>query len=376
MNVSRAAALGAAICLALAAPAAPESGPLFSSYPSFGAKFNLDTEKFSLVTNLVVYNISGQTFTDVSFKQTYPDGVTVKETYQRDVGTEATGEQSSARKVEGNVFFASLQTSKNRQYVVIFNELDLARRLNQITFPGVEIAYTDPAGQRQTAKLQDSTYDLFIYSNVVGGLERFTRKYNNIGFDFKKAVPERKEWDFAPIAASAQGRFPTGIIGTFPGEDQYNGHFRLRSGPPDDNIQIVVAYRGVNKKEKVADRDTLLKNLRDYLRWCGEFEIRQEGLQVTQGNWKKYDGAWSVEGRWVDTIKDRLGEGPFKAKVFFSGREDVEYYVLGVAHGRGLGAEGSAKPNPEKEAQLAAQIDRLLDTFKSDIVPLSYERRH
>ncbi|PYS97564.1 MAG: hypothetical protein DMF50_00310 [Acidobacteria bacterium] len=138
----------------------------------------------------------------------------------------------------------------------------------------------------------------------------------------------------------------------------------------------MVAYRGVNKKEKVADRDTLLKNLRDYLRWCGEFEIRQEGLQVTQGNWKKYDGAWSVEGRWVDTIKDRLGEGPFKAKVFFSGREDVEYYVLGVAHGRGLGAEGSAKPNPEKEAQLAAQIDRLLDTFKSDIVPLSYERRH
>src|SRR5438876_53982 len=83
-----------------------------------------------------------------------------------------------ARKVEGNVFFASLQTYKNRQYVVIFNELDLARRLNQITFPGVEIAYTDPAGQRQTAKLQDSTYDLFIYSNVVGGLERFTRKYN------------------------------------------------------------------------------------------------------------------------------------------------------------------------------------------------------
>jgi hypothetical protein len=376
MKWSRAATLGAALCLAFAAPAAPETGPQFSVYPSYSAKFDIASEKFSLVTNLVVYNISGQTFTDVTFKQTYPDGVTVKETYQRDVGNEATGEQqSSARKVEANTFYANLATYKNRQYVVIFNELDLARRLNQITFPGVEISYTDPSGQRQSTKLQDSTYDLFIYSNVVGGLERFLRKYNDINFDFKKAVPGRHEWDFAPIAASAQGRFPTGIIGTFPGADQYNGYFRLRNGPPGDSIQIVVAYKGVNKKEKIADRETLLKRLHEYLRWCGEFEISQDGLQVNQGTWKKYDGAWSVEGRWIDTIKGRLGEGPLRAKVFFGPREDVEYTILALAHGRGLGPEASATPNPEKEAQLLGEIDHLLDTFKSEIVPLSSDRR-
>jgi len=374
MTFPRAAAfVSAAFCVALAtSPASPDS-PLFSVYPSYGAKFDIGTEKFSLVTQMVVYNISGQTFTDVGFKQTFPDGVSVKETYQREVGTEATGEQSSARKVESNVFYANLPTFKNRMYVVIPNELVLARRLNEITFPGVEISYTDPEGQKQTAKMQDNTYDLFIYSNVVGGLERFLHKYNNITFDFAKAVPNRKEWEFAPIAASAQGRFPTGIIGTS-GDNQYNGHFRLRSGPPGDNIQVVVAYKAAQKNERVKDQETLMKLLRDYLHWCGEFDVQPDALKVTQGQWKKYDDSWSIEGRWVDTVKNRLGEGPLKAKVFWGAREDVEYFVLALAHGRALGVD-SASPSPDKEAQLTGQIDRLLDTFKSSIVPLSYERR-
>jgi len=374
MTRARAAALlSAALCLGLVGPAASEA-LLFSVYPSFGAKFDIGSEKFSLVTNMVVYNISGQTFTDVTFKQTYPEGVSVKETYQREVGTEATGEQSSARKVEGNVFYASLPTFKNRMYVVIPNELVLARRLNEVTFPGIEISYLDPGGQRQTAKMQDNTQDLFIYSNVVGGLERFLHKYNNITFDFAKAVPNRKEWEFAPVAASAQGRFPTGVIGTFPGENQYSGHFRIRSGPPGDNIQIVVAYKSAQKNERVNDKDALLKSLHDYLRWCGEFDFQQDALKIDRGTWKKYDDTWSVEGRWLDTIEDRLGGGPMKAKVFWGGREDVDYYVLALAHGRALGVD-SAKANPEKEAQLAGEIDRLLDTFKSSIIPLSRERR-
>jgi len=366
---------GAALCLVLAVPARAQNAPLFSVYPSYSAKFDIGSEKFSLVSSVVVYNISGQTFTDVSFKQTYPDGVTVKETYQRDAGNEATGEQSASRKVEGNTFFASMPTFKTRQYAVIFNELELARRLTQITFPGIEITYTDPQGQRQTAKMQDNPYDLYIYSNVVGGFERFLRKYNNILFDFQKAVPNRKEWEFAPIAASSQGRFPTGIVGSFPGADEYEGHFRIRSGPPGDNIQAVVVYKPTQKKERIADRDSLMKTIREHLKWCGEFELIEDGLQVSQGEWRKYKGVWIVEGRWRDTLKNRMGEGVLKARVFYSSREDVEYVILALAHGRAFGTE-SATPAPEKEAKLAGEIDRLLDTFKSEIVPLSYERRH
>jgi len=281
--------LAALSCLSAPLPAqeAPAGAPLFTAYPSYNAKFDLASEKFSLITNMLVYNISGKTVTDVSFKQTYPDGVSVKETFQRDIGTEDAGEQSSARKVEGNTFYASLQSWKHRGYVAIFNELVMARRLSEITFPGIEISYTDADGNRQTTKLQDNTYDLFKYSNVVGGFERFLKKYNNIIFEFGKAAPARKEWEFAPIAASAKGRFPTGIIGTYPGEDQYNGYFRIRTGPPGNTIQFLIVYKLVDRKEAIANQDRLLKDLRDYMRWCGEFEFAQEGLNVQQTNGEK-----------------------------------------------------------------------------------------
>jgi hypothetical protein len=361
--------------IALAGVLHAASAPKFSAYSSYGAKFDLGSQTFSLITSMVVYNISGKVFSDVVFKQTYPEGVSVKETYQREVGTEETGEQSSDRKVEGNVFFAELPSYKNGQYVVIFNELELARRLNEITFPGVELSYTDDQGERQVERLDDNTLDLFIYSNVVGGLKRFLGKYNKITFDFKKAVPDRTGWEFAPIAASARGRFPTGIVGTYPGENQYSGHFRVRSGPPGDNIQILVIYEESDDDSKVSSEEQFRSKVQEYLRWCGEFEVMEENLQITQDKWKKYKETWSLEGRWRDTIKARLGEGILRAKVFFGPREDVQYYVLALGHGRGLGAEESATPNPEKEAQLAAQIDALLDTFKSTIVPLSYERR-
>jgi len=368
-------ALAATAAALPAAPVAAQSAPLFSVYPSYSAKFDLGSEKFSLVTSVVVYNISGQTVTNVTFKQTYPDGVTVKQTYQREIGTAATGEQEAARRVENNAFYARTDSFRNRQYVVIFNELELARRLDEITFPGIEISYTDAEGKQQTTTLQSSTYGLFEYSNVVGGFERFLHKYNRITFDFSKAVPERTEWEFAPIAAGATGRLPTGVIGTSPGENQYNGHFRIRSGAPGDNIQLLVVYKQTNKKEIVGDEKALLARVGEYLRWCGEFDIVTDGLKVERGKWMKYKDVWSIDGRWVDTIKNRLGEGPLMAKVVYGPREDVEYYIIGLAHGRGFGEEGSAKPNPEKEAQLLGELERLIGTFKSSIVPLSYERR-
>ena len=138
----------ALLFLVLCGVAFAETAPRFSAYPSYSAKFDLESQKFSLITSLVLYNISGHTYSDVNFKQIYPDGVSVKETYQRDIGTEETGEQSSDRAVEGNIFHASLPSYRNGQYVVIFNELELARRLDEITFPGTEVSFIDEGGER------------------------------------------------------------------------------------------------------------------------------------------------------------------------------------------------------------------------------------
>lgn len=374
-RMTRYATVAIASAILLSPAPAVAAGEQFSSYPSYSAKFDLKTGSFSLITSMVVYNISGETITDVTFRQIYPDGVTVRETYQRDAGTAATGEQSASdRKITDHEDVRSVPTYRNRQYVVIFNELHLERRLDQVTFPGVEISYTDPVGAKQVVQLQESSYDLFSLSNVVGGLKRYLRKQNDITFEFEKAVPNRTDWEFAPRVASAQGRFPTGIIQSFPGETRYDGYFRIRTGAPGDNVQILVAYNRIDKDDFVADQDALMKRLGEYLRWCGEFEFSGENLSVSQGKWQKYKDAWTAEGRWIDTIKDRLGEGPFKARVFFGPREDVEYFMLGLVHGRGLGEEGSATANPDKEAALMAELDALMETFKSSITPLSYDR--
>ena len=77
----------------------------------------------------------------------------------------------------------------------------------------------------------------------------------------------------------------------------------------------------------------------------------------------------------LETIKNRLGEGVLKARVFYSAREAVEYVLLALGQARGFGPDASVSAAPEKEAKLAAEIDRLIDTFRSEIVPHSYERR-
>ena len=118
-----------------------------------------------------------------------------------------------------------------------------------------------------------------------------------------------------------------------------------------------------------------MSQLRDLLKWCGEFEMVPDGLKVTPGKWKNYKDAFVVGGQWKDTIAKRLGGGPLTARVFWGPREDVQYTVLGLAHGRGL-MEKSLDANPEKEAALLKELDALIETFRSDIVPSAYDRRH
>jgi hypothetical protein len=81
-----------------------------------------------------------------------------------------------------------------------------------------------------------------------------------------------------------------------------------------------------------------------------------------------------VAGSWRDTVKNRLGGGPVLARVFYGPHEDVQYYLLALAQGRPLG-EASAQPNPEKEQALLAEMNALIESFKSDIVPLSTNHR-
>jgi hypothetical protein len=139
-------------------------------------------------------------------------------------------------------------------------------------------------------------------------------------------------------------------------------------------LQLVTIYKKTSKSDAVATKDAAMSDLRDYLRWCGEFEYVPEGLQVTQEKWKKYNDSWKLSGQWRDTVKNRLGGGPVLARVFYGAHEDVQYYVLALGQGRPLG-EASAQPNPDKEQALLAEMNTLVESFRSDIVPLSINHR-
>jgi hypothetical protein len=60
--------------------------------------------------------------------------------------------------------------------------------------------------------------------------------------------------------------------------------------------------------------------------------------------------------------------------VFFSGREDVEYYLILQAQGRGAGPDHADTPSPEKDKALMGILEKILDTFRSELVPISYNR--
>ena len=53
-------------------------------------------------------------------------------------------------------------------------------------------------------------------------------------------------------------------------------------------VRMSTATGGASIEERTGDRDTLMTRLSEYLRWCGEFEFVEDGLQVSQAKWKKY----------------------------------------------------------------------------------------
>jgi hypothetical protein len=66
--------------------------PLFTAYPQYSAEFDLAAERFRLITNMLVYDTSGKTFTEVTFKQTYPEGIWARDLLHRSGGEAADDE--------------------------------------------------------------------------------------------------------------------------------------------------------------------------------------------------------------------------------------------------------------------------------------------
>jgi hypothetical protein len=322
------------------------------------------------VANFYVVNASAQTLKDLTFIQAFPPEFKLAPAPD-DIKAQLVHPPEFWEKIEGDTYRMFEPKLIRRQGATILAELSLERRMATFTIPATRIEFTLPDGQAGKEETIPSTIDVSDYANHVGNLDRFLRKKADIGLDV--TVSGRDHWEFAPIDAVATGKNPQGIIGVETSDNGYTGNFRLHHGGPGDALDILVAWKQTAKDERLQDEAAALNAIGEYLKWTGPFKIDTASSKVSRGKFKKYD-AWILEGRYIDTFPKRLGSGPLKAVAFYSGREDVEYYLLFQAQGRGMGPEKSETPAPEKEQALMAIQEKILNTFRSEIDPISTSR--
>jgi len=338
----------------------------FVSYPTFRPRFHNASETFSLIANFYLVNAAAQSLTNVSFRQPFP--VEMKPSLApQELQAQLSYPPEFTQKIENGVYSMVLPKLVRRQAAVILTELFLERRMSTFTIAPTQIDFMlpDAPGKEETLPV---SIDVTDYANHVGNLERFLRKKARVGLDV--LVSGRDDWEFAPPDAVATGRNPSGIIGIETRDDGYSGNYRLHNGAPGNALDILVVWKSISKAERIQDEKAARSSLADYLKWTGPFRFDPDNSKISQGKFKKYEG-WILEGRWVDSIPKHLGSGPAKALIFFSPREDVEYTIVLTAQGRGAGPEKCDTPAPEKEQELLGTLQKILDTFKSDIVPVS-----
>jgi hypothetical protein len=338
----------------------------FVSYPTFRPRFHNQSETFSLIANFYLVNAAAQSLTNLTFRQPFP--VEMKPSLApEELQAQLSYPPEFTQKIDNGVYSMTLPKLVRRQAAVILTELFLERRMATFTIAPTQIEFTLPEGPGKEETLP-VPIDVTEYANHVGNLERFLRKKARIGLDI--TVSGRDDWEFAPPDAVATGRNPSGIIGIETRDDGYSGNYRLHNGAPGNALDLLIVWKSISKAERIQDEKGARGALSEYLKWTGPFRFDPDNSKISQGKFKKYD-AWILEGRWVDSIPKHLGSGPAKALTFFSPREDVEYNIVLTAQGRGAGPEKCDTPAPEKEQELLGTLQKILDTFRSDIVPVS-----
>jgi len=342
------------------------SNSRFVAYPTFRPRFHNQSETFTLIANFYLVNAAAQSLTNVMFHQAFPKELKPALAPQ-ELQDQLSYPPEFSQKIEGGVYTMFLPKLIRRQAAVILAELSLERRMATFTIPPTQIEFTQPdgPGKEETLPVQ---LDVTEYANHVGNLERFLRKNAKIGLDL--TVTGRDNWEFAPPDAVATGRNPAGVIGVETRDDGYSGNFRLHNGAPGNALDVLIVWKSTSKNERIQDEKGARSSLSEYLKWTGPFRFDPDNSKIAQGKFKKYE-AWILDGRWVDSIPKHLGSGPAKALTFYSPREDVEYTIMLTAQGRGAGPDKCDTPAPDKEKELQANLEKILDTFKSDIVPVS-----
>ncbi len=353
--------------LLMAFPALAQS---LIAYPSYRPLFHADTESFSLHSSVYIVNTGNEEMKDLVLRQEVPEGITlaIRKTYKEDGIRRPQGFEES---LNGDSYEMRIPFLRAKEGTLLLSDFLLDRRVWERTFPGLLVQFTLAEESKET-RLPSEFYNLAMYSDHVGTLSTFLKRYTKTSFELTNGA--RKEWEFARQDAAATGSNPSGILGVVREEDR-KGHFRIRTGHPGDLLEIILEWRPGEIRDRITDPKELVSRLEGYLRWVGDFRFQRSSLKLTRKKFKAYPDSFILDGQWQDQVANRLGEGPFRGIVFHSPREGVEYFLFMLAQGRGVGPEKSNTPQPDQEARLMKELIGYSETFKSYIEPLSYNKR-
>ena len=340
------------------------------AYPSYRPRFHAETESFSLRSSVYIVNTGNEEMKDLVLRQEVPEGINVaiRKIDKEDGIRRPQGFEES---LNGNSYEMRIPFLRAKEGTLLLSDFLLDRRVWERTFPGLLVQYS-LAEKTEETRLPSESFNLAMYSDHVGTLSTFLKRYTKTSFELTSGP--HTEWEFARQDAAATGSNPSGILGVIQEEDR-KGYFRIRTGHPGDLLEIILDWRPGEIRDRITDPKELVSRLEEYLRWMGDFRFQRSTLKLTRKKFKAYPDSFILEGVWEDQVANRLGEGPFRGIVFHSPREGVEYFLFMLAQGRGVGPENSKTPQPDQEARLMKELIGYSKTFKSYIEPLSYNKR-
>ena len=352
-------AAAAALLQAVSGAHARQSeAPKLTFYPSLHLRFSGGAARNYFLSRAGVVNTSGAPMTNLTLKQRFPQGFQPRVIpAEQQIYFKRTEGFSEA--LDGSVYTMKLSQLRLAEDTTLAVQLDYSGRPGQVTFPGVEVEYTQD-GVTRTEKGPDQTWDLSRYTKYSGTLREYIKRYAGM----ELAVGEgADDWGFTSVAAMAAGRPNlTGAVEIY--EDQSGRtRFSLAAGAPGNLRQILVTKRKYDPARFPKAGDEVRRMIMDSVQSTSDFSLDADNAEITKGKLGRWD-AWILDTRWRDKVKDRLGEGPSRWYLFADDKSATQFLISIQAQGRGGGPGKADVPAPDREAALMSELQKVVSTLR------------
>ena len=353
-------AVAAAVLLATVpgARARQSEGPKLTFYPALHVRFVAGEAHNYFMSRAGVVNTSGAPMTALTLRQKFPESFRPKLVPpEQQIYFKRT--EGFSESLEGQTYTMKLSELRIAEDSTLAVQLDYDGRPGMVTFPGVEVEYTQN-GVTRTEKGPDQTWDLSRYTKYSGTLREFIKRYAGMDLTVGEAGDD---WGFTNLAAMAAGRpNATGAV-EIDNDQSGRTRFSLAAGSPGSLRQILVLKRKYDPARYPKASDEMRRMVLDSVQSTADFSLDGDNAEISKGKVGRWD-AWILDTRWRDKVKDRLGEGPCRWYLFADDKSATQFLISVLAQGRGGGPGKADVPAPDKETALMSELNKVVASLR------------